>query len=114
MHTLFCFLHARGYPPLRACSVVAVCPLLTDFLYNSTCDHRRAHVFNYIALYTFLALQTAVDDCLERVLGPGSGPGPGAKPASAFAVVFFEGHEQSGVQDALHSFAERYSSTAVR
>lgn len=45
--------------------------------------------------------QTAVDDCLERVLGPG------AEPASAFAVVFFEGHDQGGVQDALNSFAER-------
>ncbi|CAM9304946.1 unnamed protein product [Scytosiphon promiscuus] len=45
--------------------------------------------------------KTAVDDCLERVLGPGS------KPASSFAVVFFEGHDQAGVQDALNSFAER-------
>lgn len=46
--------------------------------------------------------QTAVEDCLERVLGPGS------EPASSFAVVFFEGHDQGGVQDALNSFAERW------
>ncbi|CAM9490167.1 unnamed protein product, partial [Ectocarpus sp. 13 AM-2016] len=45
--------------------------------------------------------ETAVDDCLERVLGPD------AAPASAFAVVFFEGHDHAGVQGALNSFAER-------
>lgn len=45
--------------------------------------------------------QTAVDDCLERVLGPD------ATPASTFAVVFFEGHDHAGVQGALDSFAER-------
>eukprot|EP00903_Cladosiphon_okamuranus_P018798 g17292.t2 len=45
--------------------------------------------------------KTAVNDCLERVLGPG------AEPASAFGVVFFEGHDEAGVQDALNTFAER-------
>lgn len=46
-----------------------------------------------------------MDDCLERVLGPGDEPSSAS--SSAFAVVFFEGHDQAGVQDALNSFAER-------
>ncbi|CAM9943364.1 unnamed protein product, partial [Ectocarpus fasciculatus] len=46
--------------------------------------------------------ETAVDDCLERVLGPDATPN-----ASTFAVVFFEGHDHAGVQGALNSFAER-------
>lgn len=47
-------------------------------------------------------LQAAVDDCLERVLDPA------AKSPCDFAVVFFEGHDRAGVQEALDSFAIRY------
>lgn len=71
--------------------------------YSNTNFNELIHPYclSLVAPSLCLECQTAVDDCLERVLGPG------AEPASAFAVVFFEGHDQAGVQDALNSFAER-------
>ncbi len=84
-------------PSLFAC-VLSLC--LSDGLFVCLLRYKRPNA---------CAGQTAVEDCLERVLGPGGGGGGGGggKRPATFAVVFFEGHDPVGVQDALTSFAER-------